>query len=98
MRFRYTPVDNTPTGLAPRLSLLLHNGQNSIEVNGLVDSGAAVNLLPYPLGLALGAIWEDQPILAPLVGSLGRLQARGLSVLVSHSQLIPTEPVQQVFA
>ena len=70
MQIKYTLVDDTSTGLAPRLSLMLHRGQYEVEVSGLVDSGAAVNLLPYPVGLALGAIWQEQPMLAPLVGSL----------------------------
>lgn len=98
MQFKYTIVDNTPTGLAPRLSLVLRREQHQVEVSGLVDSGAAVNLLPYPVGRALGAVWEEQPQLAPLVGSLGRMEARGLTVFVSHPQLTPMEPVRQVFA
>jgi hypothetical protein len=98
MQVRYTAVDDTPTGLAPRLALTLQHGQHTVEVNGLVDSGSAVNLLPYPLGVALGAIWEDQPPLMPVTGSLGRLEARGLAVFALHPQLAPTEPVRLVFA
>lgn len=98
MRVKYSIVDDTPTGLAPRLTLVLHRGEYEVEVNGLVDSGAAVNLLPYPVGLALGAVWQEQPVLAPLVGSLGRMEARGLTLFVSHPQLTPTGPVRQVFA
>jgi hypothetical protein len=98
MRFKYTAIDDTPTGLAPRLSLTLHHGPQVVEVSGLVDSGAAVNLLPYPVGVALGAIWEEQPPLAPLVGSLGRMEARGLAVLALHPRLTPEEPVRLVFA
>ena len=77
MRFKYTTVDDAPTESVPRLSLVLHRGQHTVEVNGLVDSGSAVNLLPYPVGMALGAVWEEQPLLAPLVGSLGRMEVRG---------------------
>ncbi len=98
MQFSYSAVDNTPTGLAPRLSLTLRHGQNSIEISGLVDSGSAINLLPYPVGLALGAVWEEQPLLEPLAGSFGHLPARGLAVLASHPQLIGDEPAHLVFA
>ena len=98
MRFNYTAIDDTPTGLAPRLSWALHHGPHVVEVTGLVDSGSAVNLLPYPVGIALGAIWEDQPPLAPLAGSLGQMEARGLVVLASHPQLTAGEPVRVVFA
>jgi hypothetical protein len=98
MQVKYSIVDDTITGLAPRLSLVLHHGQHEVEVSGLVDSGAAVNLLPYPVGLALGAVWQEQPALAPLVGSLGRMEARGLTVFISHPELTASEPVRQVFA
>jgi hypothetical protein len=80
MRFNYTAIDDTPTALAPRLSFTLQHGAQVVEVTGLVDSGAAVNLLPYPVGIALGAIWEEQPLLQPLAGSFGRLETRGLAV------------------
>jgi hypothetical protein len=98
MQFKYTAVDDTPTGLAPRLSLVLHRGLYAIEVKGLVDSGAAINLLPYPLGLALGGVWEERPVLPSLAGNLGRMEARGLTVLMSHPELTPIEPVRQAFA
>ena len=98
MRVKYTAVDNTPTGLAPRLSLTLQHGPRVVEVNGLVDSGSAVNLLPYPIGIALGAVWDGQPPLEPLADSLGRLEARGLAVLASYPQLTPEKPIRLVFA
>jgi|SRR5579859_3918375 len=98
MEFSYTAVDNTPTGLAPRLALTLRYGQNAIEINGLLDSGSAVNLLPHPVGLALGAVWAEQPLLEPVAGSFGHLEARGLAVLASHPQLTGNEPVRLVFA
>ena len=97
MRFEYTVVGGAPTELAPRLSLALQLGQNRLEVNGLLDTGAAVNLLPYRAGITLGAVWEEQPLLAPLVGSLGRLEARGLAVLAFHPQLT-TNPIRLIFA
>ena len=98
MHFAYTTTDNTPTGLMPRLPLALRYGKRIVEVIGLLDSGSAVNLLPYPLGLALGAIWEEQPLLAPLAGSLGMIEARGLAVMASHPQLTLESPVRLVFA
>src|SRR5271166_6011505 len=98
MRFKYTVVDDNPTESAPRLSLVLHRGPHSVEVNGLVDSGSAVNLIPYPVGVALGAVWEEQPLLAPLVGSLGRMEVRGVTFLALHSQLAPEDPIRLVFA
>lgn len=64
----------------------------------MLDTGSAVNVLPYQTGLALGAVWEEQTTQVPLVGSLGRFEARALVVLASHSQITPNKPVQLVFA
>jgi hypothetical protein len=58
MRFQYSttsPAQNEFDSL-PRLPLLLHREDRSIEAVGLVDSGATVNVLPYELSLELGGI------------------------------------------
>jgi hypothetical protein len=98
IRFPFKPVHNAPAVLMPRLSLILHNGDYSVEVTGLLDTGSAVNVLPHHVGLELGAVWKKQTQTVPLVGSLGRFEARGLLVLASHPQLTPKAPVQLGFA
>ena len=75
----YVSADNLPTILMPRMPLTLIFGNESVEVVGLLDTGAAVSVLPYQVGLALGAVWEDQTTVVPLVGSLGQFEARGRS-------------------
>lgn len=82
----------------PRLSLTLHLDEKAIEVNGLLDTGAAINVLPYWAGLALGANWEAQNFPVQLVGNLGRFEARALVVFASHPQFTPNILVRQVFA
>ena len=47
-------------GALPYLPLTLQRKQHSISVIALVDSGASVNVLPYSVGLTLGAVWEEQ--------------------------------------
>lgn len=42
-----------------------------MEVLGLVDSGATVNVLPYGIGLKLGAVWDDRQAIIQLAGNLG---------------------------
>ncbi len=69
-----------------------------MEVVGLLDSGAAINVLPYSVGVALGAVWEEQTTSVPLVGSLGRTDARALIVAATHPELTPMVPVRLVFA
>jgi hypothetical protein len=62
------------------LLLDLARGAKTKEVLGLVDSGASVNVLPYKLGLELGAVWDDQMPLFQLSGNLANHESRGLSV------------------
>jgi hypothetical protein len=55
VRFPYMPAGTTEASLMPRLSLTLTHAQRTVEIVGLLDTGAAVNVLPYPVGVALGA-------------------------------------------
>ncbi|WP_152540390.1 hypothetical protein [Aphanizomenon flos-aquae] len=41
-----------------------------MNVSGLLDTGSSVNVLPYEMGLALGAVWENQRLSLPLGGNL----------------------------
>lgn len=43
----------------PRLPLILQYENKAVEVVGLIDSGATVNVLPYQLGIELGAVWIE---------------------------------------
>lgn len=40
----------------PQLPLTLSYRNSSVEVSGLLDTGASVNVLPYSLGIQLGAV------------------------------------------
>ena len=96
MRFPYTAVAATRS-LAPTLSLRLFNGENSVVVTGLIDSGAALNVLPYNIGLSLGAIWEEQTTAIPLVGNLAAFEARALVIRAQIPEL-PSSVVTLAFA
>ncbi len=65
----------------PYLPLTLSNGNKSLEVVALLDTGASVNVLPYQIGLELGAVWEQQTVPIILSGNLAENEARGLVVL-----------------
>jgi len=75
-------------------SLARHAGF-SVSINALLDTGSTVNLLPYNIGLQLGATWEEQTVRLPLAGNLARVEARGLFV---HIQIGNLEPVRLAFA
>jgi hypothetical protein len=73
MRFRYSttgPAQDESDSL-PRVPLVLRSGVQVVDVVGLVDSGATVNVLPYEAGTQLGAVWDDGKANIRLAGALG---------------------------
>lgn len=79
----------------PQLPLTLTYQGSSIEVSGLLDTGASVNVLPYSIGVQLGAVWEEQTVSVTLAGNLASVEARGLLVSGKISNF---DPVRLVFA
>ena len=73
MRFKYSTTDSSQNEFdsLPRIPLVLNHQNRSLEVVGLVDSGATVNVLPYEVGLKLGAAWDEQKAVIQLAGNLG---------------------------
>jgi hypothetical protein len=59
----------------PRLPLTLQHENKTVDVIGLVDSGATVNVLPYHLGIELGAVWIEQKATLRLAGNFGNSPA-----------------------
>jgi hypothetical protein len=64
----------------PQLPLSLTYQRSSVEVSALLDTGASVNVLPYSVGVQLGAVWEEQTTSVTLAGNLASVEARGLLV------------------
>ncbi|HEY9605095.1 MAG TPA: hypothetical protein V6C85_26055 [Allocoleopsis sp.] len=62
----------------PYLPITLTYTNRSVEAMALLDTGASVNVLPYEIGLQLGAVWEEQTVPIQLSGNLARMEARGL--------------------
>ena len=79
----------------PTIPITLSCANFSVSANALLDSGSTVNLLPYDIGLRLGAIWEEQIVRLPLAGNLAKVEARGLFVQIQIGNL---EPVRLAFA
>jgi len=71
----------------PTIPITLSYANFSISANALLDSGSTVNLLPYDIGLQLGAIWEEQIVRLPLAGNLAKVESRGLFVDVQIGSL-----------
>lgn len=79
----------------PLLPLALTYGRDTVATIGLLDTGADINVLPYALGLQLGAYWDAQKAVPDLSGNLGRHEARGL---ILTAQIGSFPPCRLAFA
>lgn len=79
----------------PTIPVTLSLAVFSVSAIALLDTGSTVNLLPYDIGLQLGAVWSEQTVRLPLAGNLTKVEARGLFV---HVQIEDLEPVRLAFA
>ena len=97
LRFPFTSVNPEmgEAGFRPFLPIALTNGDRVLMVEGLLDTGAMVNLLPYEIGLELGFVWSQQKVPLDLAGNLAQYEARAVIVRAVVGQF---EPVQLVFA
>lgn len=66
------------TVLLPLLPLELSNKTAKVRELGLVDTGSAINVLPYRTGFELGLVWEEQTKSVPLTGVLRDVEARAV--------------------
>jgi hypothetical protein len=90
---RYSFISANPTlgeaGLQPYLPIGLTYQSRSVTIPGLLDTGAMVNVLPYQVGIDLGAIWEQQTTTLRLTGNLAQFEARGLLVPTAVGRFAP---------
>ena len=95
--FPYKIIDSS-LGLVdrmPYLPLTLSLNGQFLNAEGLLDTGASVNVLPYELGLQLGLIWENETLSVLLTGNLARFEARAVIV---DAQVSPFPTVNLAFA
>ncbi len=97
-RFRFTELRSMPGSLMPRLPIELSLDNESAQVTGIIDSGSALNVLPYDVGIALGAIWERQHVLGQLSGGLAGIESRGLALNCRIPELTGTDYITLGFA
>jgi hypothetical protein len=96
-RFPFTSVNPEmgEAGFRPFVPITLANRDRVLVSEGLLDTGAMVNVLPYEIGLELGFVWSQQKIPLDLGGNLAQYEAR---VVVVRAVVGKFEPVQLVFA
>jgi hypothetical protein len=93
VRFAFTEIDPNLGALStlPYLPIILTYQNQSVSVTGLLDTGSSVNVLPYEMGLRLGAVWERQRLSVPLGGNLARFEARALVMTATVDRFPPIE-------
>ena len=95
MRFRYSrlsPAQDEEESL-PRVPLFLFNEIYSVETLGLVDSGAMVSILPYQIGLKLGAVWDYRRAIMEVGGILSPQNAIPIAIMAKVGSFPPTRLV-----
>ncbi len=96
-RFPYVEIDPAlgAASALPYASLTLQHDGNVANVSALVDSGAALSVLPYDIGVQLGGVWEQQAIPVQLTGNLADSDARAILLAATIGQF---DPVRLAFA
>jgi len=96
-RFGYVEADPLlgSASALPYAPITLQLGDRKAQVLGLIDSGATLNVLPFDVGLQLGAVWEAQNTPIRLGGSMAESEARGL---ILTGQLEGFAPARLAFA
>ena len=86
-RFPYRPL---PGGArVPLMPLRLHSGGAWLDVEGLIDSGAAVSVLPFDIGVRLGLDWDAEPITVQLGGNLASQPAKAVMLEATVNGFAP---------
>ena len=89
MRFPYSDSGK------PLLPITLSLGEKTLVVDALLDSGADVNVLPWRVGVSLGAQWNERKTTLRLAGSLAGTDAMPL---LMASRVAGFQPVRLAFA
>lgn len=70
-------------------------GTSKATSSALLDTGAAVNVLPYALGTQLGFAWDQQATSVQLTGNPASVEAR---VILATATVAQFPPVRLAFA
>lgn len=90
-QFAYKDMDPVHPGASqlPFLPLTLSHDSRQIALQGLLDTGATINVLPYSVGKDLGFVWERQTVALRLAGNLAQAPARAVVAFATVPGLPP---------
>jgi hypothetical protein len=96
-RFPFIVADNRlgEAGFLPQLPITLVYQDHSVSASGLLDTGATINVMPYRIGVDLGATWEEGVSSLRLSGNLAQHEARPIVVAAAVGSF---SPVRLAFA
>lgn len=92
-RFGFAPTERGRGSFMPVLRLELRNASKSVQIAGIIDTAAKVSVMPYHLGLALGAVWEAQRALGYLAGALSGSESRALALTARSPEIADSSDV-----
>lgn len=97
MQIGYTETDKSlgPASLMPYANLEIALADRTTSITCLVDSGAALNVLPFRFGIQLGLDWSAQRVPIRLSGNLEDADARAILLTTKIGDFAA---VQQAFA
>jgi hypothetical protein len=75
--------------IMPYIPLTLTLGDRSVEVTALLDTGASVNVLPYEIGIQLGAVWENQIVSNSIERKFGTERVTRFSGVCHNRSVLP---------
>lgn len=81
--------------LAPMLPIRLSRGSTTLDIVALVDSGAAISVLPWSIGARFGVDWNSLTVPCSVGGSAGGISGKLFAIDGTVSSF-PT--VQLLFA
>jgi pseudouridine-5'-phosphate glycosidase len=91
IRFPYTQrsITGEETGYVPLLPLVLEKDGRAQSVAAMLDTGAAVNVMPYSVGAALGFVFENETVSVSLSGNLNAVPTRIILVTATVASFVP---------
>ena len=95
VRFRYTSFKDAQ-GIVyqrPIVPISLSYATQIVSTEALLDTGADVNILPYRLGLALGANWDDARRFSGVSGNLSDSDTRAIILTATIQSLNPARMI-----